>query len=110
MANNNTIIHKTAKGKVVDMDKLLNQNELTLAVGNTNTNARGDQIGAGGQIIRKREEFSNEGHVRAESRTFKTVKPTDQPVSIPDPAPVIKPEPVVKESKKSTSTPTDGDA
>jgi hypothetical protein len=104
MANNNTIIHKTAKGKVVDMDKLLNQNELTIAVGNTNTNARGDELGPGGQIIRKREEISREGHVRAESNTtFKTVKPA-APV-----APAIQP-PItqVKETKKPAAT--EGDA
>lgn len=48
-----TIIHKTAKGKVVDMQRLANQNELTLAVSNVKINARGDELGPGGEIIRK---------------------------------------------------------
>jgi hypothetical protein len=47
-------------GKEVDMEKLRNQNELSLAVGNARVNARGDEIGPGGKIIRKREELMQE--------------------------------------------------
>ena len=32
------------------------QNELTVAVGNAKVNARGDELGPGGKIIKKREE------------------------------------------------------
>jgi hypothetical protein len=39
------------------MTKLVQQNELTLAVGNAGVNARGDKIGPGGQIIKRREEI-----------------------------------------------------
>jgi hypothetical protein len=39
------------------MNKLININELTPAVGNMRVNARGDELGPGGQIIRKREEI-----------------------------------------------------
>ena len=49
-------IYKTMTGKTVDMDLLRQRNELTPAVGNAKVNARGDELGAGGQIIRKREE------------------------------------------------------
>ena len=45
------------QGKVVDMEKLMRQNELVPAVGNMKTNARGDQLGPGGKIIKKREEI-----------------------------------------------------
>lgn len=104
MAKNSAIIHKTAKGKIVDMDKLLNQNELTLSVGNMNTNARGDEIGAGGQIIRKREEVTD-GHVRGESTTFKKPQP-----QAPAQSTKVEPAaPVVKESKKLTPPTTNGD-
>jgi hypothetical protein len=44
------------QGKEIDMDKLISRNELTLAVGNLKVNARGDELGPGGQIIRKRED------------------------------------------------------
>ena len=42
------------------MEKLRNQNELTLAVGNARVNARGDELGPGGKIIRKREDVVSE--------------------------------------------------
>jgi hypothetical protein len=45
------------RGKIVDMEKLTKQNELMPAVGNMRVNARGDQLGEGGKIIKKREEI-----------------------------------------------------
>jgi hypothetical protein len=44
------------QGKEIDMEKLSLRNELTPAVGNAKVNARGDELGPGGQIIRKRED------------------------------------------------------
>ena len=49
-------IYKTAKGKEIDMGKLMGQNELLPAVGNAKVNARGDKLGPNGQIIQRREE------------------------------------------------------
>jgi hypothetical protein len=49
--------YKSMQGKAVDMDLLRQRNELTPAVGNMRVNARGDQLGPGGKIIRKREEI-----------------------------------------------------
>ena len=49
-------VYKTMQGKTVDMDLLRQRNELTPAVGNAKVNARGDELGPGGQIIKKREE------------------------------------------------------
>ena len=49
--------YKTLQGKQVDMDLLRQKNELTPAVGNMRVNARGDELGPGGKIIRKREEI-----------------------------------------------------
>ena len=48
------------QGKEVDMEKLRNQNEMNLAVGNAKVNARGDEIGPNGKIIRKREDIQEE--------------------------------------------------
>lgn len=53
-------VYRSANGKEVDMEKLRNQNELTLAVGNARVNARGDELGPGGKIIRKREDVVSE--------------------------------------------------
>jgi hypothetical protein len=50
-------VYRTAKGAQIDMLKLINQNELTPAVGNAGVNARGDKLGPGGKIIKKREDL-----------------------------------------------------
>jgi hypothetical protein len=50
-------VYRSMQGKEVDLDKLRTRNETTLAVGNAKVNARGDEIGPGGKIIRKREEI-----------------------------------------------------
>jgi hypothetical protein len=47
---------RSMRGKEVDMEKLNLRNELLPAVGNAKVNARGDEIGKGGKIIRTREE------------------------------------------------------
>jgi hypothetical protein len=52
--------HRSMQGKEVDMHKLIMQNEMTVAVGNAKMNARGDELGAGGQVIRKREDVLKE--------------------------------------------------
>jgi hypothetical protein len=49
-------IYKSMQGKMVDMDKLMTQHELMPAIGNARVNARGDELGPGGKILRKREE------------------------------------------------------
>ena len=52
--------YRTMQGKEVDMHKLQMQNEMTVAVGNVKVNARGDELGPGGRIIKKREEVLRE--------------------------------------------------
>jgi len=44
------------QGKAIDFDALRTKNEKTVAVGNTKTNARGDTLGKGGEIVKKRDE------------------------------------------------------
>lgn len=53
-------VYKSMQGKIVDMDLLRKKNELTPAVGNARVNARGDELGPGGKIIKKRETIVNE--------------------------------------------------
>jgi hypothetical protein len=53
-------IYKSMQGKIVDMEKLRNVNETSLAVGNAKVNARGDEIGPGGKIVRKREDVQDD--------------------------------------------------
>jgi hypothetical protein len=47
-------------GKEIDLEKLRMRNEMTPAVGNARVNARGDELGPGGKIIRKREDVMTE--------------------------------------------------
>ena len=53
-------IYKTAQGKPVDMDALRISNERTVAVGNMKTNARGDELGPGGVVVRTRDQVMKE--------------------------------------------------
>jgi len=57
MKNAGRKVYKSANGKTVDMDLLRQKNELTPAVGNARVNARGDELGEGGKIIRKKEDI-----------------------------------------------------
>jgi len=52
--------YRTALGKSVDMDHLRLTNEETIAVGNMKVNARGDELGPGGQVIKTRNEVMDE--------------------------------------------------
>lgn len=49
--------YSSMRGKAVDMEKLNLQNELLPAVGNVRVNARGDELGPGGKIVKTREEI-----------------------------------------------------
>ena len=50
-------VYRTMQGKQIDMDLLRQRNELTPAVGYAKVNARGDELGAGGKIVRKKEDL-----------------------------------------------------
>ena len=54
------VVHKSMQGRVIDIDQLRQKNEMTLAVGNARMNARGDELGPNGKIVRKREDIVSE--------------------------------------------------
>jgi hypothetical protein len=54
--------HRTARGDAVDMDMIRLSNESTIAIGNMKTNARGDQLGAGGKVVKSRAQVMQEYH------------------------------------------------
>jgi hypothetical protein len=82
--------HRSLRGKPVDMALLQKRNELTPAVGNARVNARGDELGPGGTIIRKREDIVDEHYQQAgQSVHSAPVNPvTDTPV-VAEAAPVV---------------------
>ena len=53
-------IYKTMLGREIDMDALATKNETAIAVSNVKINARGDELGPGGEIIRRREDIVSE--------------------------------------------------
>ena len=58
----------SAKGRKVDMEKLISMNEHLPAVGNMKVNARGDILGEGGKIIKTREEVLREHYRSTEGK------------------------------------------
>jgi hypothetical protein len=53
-------VYKTSQGKPIDMDHIRLKNEDTIAVGNMKVNARGDQLGPGGQVIKGRNQVADQ--------------------------------------------------
>jgi hypothetical protein len=53
-------IYRSAMGKSVDMDRLRLMNEENIAVGNMKVNARGDQLGFGGEVVKSRNELMDD--------------------------------------------------
>jgi hypothetical protein len=50
-------VYTSMQGKQIDMEKLQLKNELSPAIGNMKVNARGDELGVGGKIVRTREQI-----------------------------------------------------
>jgi hypothetical protein len=50
-------LYTSLQGKQIDMEKLSLKHETTPAVGNVRMNARGDELGEGGKIVKTREEI-----------------------------------------------------
>ena len=51
--------YRSMQGKPVDMEALAARNETMPAVGNARMNARGDELGPGGIVVKKREDIVN---------------------------------------------------
>ena len=65
------IVHRTANGREFNMDQFRQKNELAPAVGNLKVNARGDELGRGGKIIKKRTEILDE-YYRSQTKQDET--------------------------------------
>ena len=55
---------KSMRGVSVDLGKLMAQQEKNIAVGNTKSNARGDQLGRAGRVVRSADELAREHYNR----------------------------------------------
>ena len=91
-------VYRSFQGREVDMEQLLQKNETMPAVGNVRVNARGDELGPDGKIIRSREDVLSEYYdtnpnvvsdeelsvskVKINSRRPAVVETTEKPVQI----------------------------
>lgn len=71
-------VYRTAQGRELDIEKVRLQNELTPALGNMRVNARGDQLGPGGKIIKTREQIMNDHYKTKGNQTV--VKPDEDAI------------------------------
>ncbi len=76
-------VYRSMQGKEVDMSKLALQNEMTVAVGNVRVNARGDELGPGGKIVKKREDILKE-YYQDHPQVVPDETPTRKQVTIQD--------------------------
>lgn len=114
-------IYTTMQGRRIDIDKLRTRNEQVRAIGNMPVNARGDQVGAGGKIIKTREEVAkeyyntkayNEANPKAVSEALtrnQTMQPTEVDVEIAQPIVEVKKtktvkKPAVKKAETKTES------
>jgi len=48
-------VYTTANGKTINIDAIISQNEDSIAIGNMRVNARGDELGPGGKVVRSKD-------------------------------------------------------
>jgi hypothetical protein len=70
--------YRSAMGKAIDMDRLRLIHEETIAVGNMKVNARGDQLGPGGDVARSRNELMSD-YYRVNAPLVQQAEPIPEP-------------------------------
>lgn len=89
-------VYRSAQGRMVDMEKLRLANEETIAVGNMKVNARGDQLGPGGRVVKTRNQIMKEYYNLNTPTSVPNTNPAVQP-------PAAKPLPVAEEARTETT-------
>ena len=115
--------HKSMRGVEIDIAKLISRQEKNITIGNTKTNARGDQLGKGGRIVKSADELAREHYNRndpkavvqggikadadtpeiARTRVEEIAKPKEEDFTNPPPKP--EPKPATVPTPKPASTP-----
>jgi len=75
-------IYRSALGKAVDIDQIRLANEEVIAIGNMKVNARGDELGPGGEIVRTRNEVMAEYYKLNTPMVTKGERPTVDELSV----------------------------
>lgn len=93
--------YQTFQGKKIDMDTLRQRNELTPAVGNARVNARGDQLGPGGKIIKNRDEVIRDYYEEHPQAAPDEIAQVEQPAEVAEPVQTKAQKKSVENAKKS---------
>lgn len=111
--------HKSMRGVPVDLAKLMARQEKNITVGNTKTNARGDQLGKGGRIVKSADELAREhynrndpkaviqGGIKADADTPEIAKTRIEEVEKPIETQKETPKKTPKKTPKETPKPKD---
>lgn len=103
---------RTYRGQTVDVDMMRQEQGDAIAMGNASANARGDRIGAGGQVVKTVEELAKD-HQRSMSIVtakagMKGANPDDTGLNI-DKKPTRKQEPIKPTVTKTERIDDNGD-
>ena len=96
--------YRTAKGKMLDMEAMRTANEKTVASGNMKVNAKGDELGKGGRIVKTAKERATVRHQRVKQTAQASLKKpleTKETKINPEPKPEPKP---IEEAEFTTET------
>lgn len=81
-------IYRTMQGEQVDIEALFRKNELTVAVGNMQANARGDELGPRGTIVKTREQKAREYYQRQKAKKAAESEQAEETVAQQETKPV----------------------
>lgn len=81
---------RSMRGELIDLTQMMAQNERTVAIGNAKMNARGDELGHGGKVIKRREQVAQDYH-NANPKSVRKVSLKDvEPDTYLSPAEAVK--------------------
>ena len=83
------------------MDTLRQRNELTPAVGNARVNARGDELGPGGRIVKNRDEVIRDYYEEHPQAAPDEIAQVEQPAEVAEPVQTKAQKKSVENAKKS---------
>ena len=114
------------RGVPIDLAKLMARQEKNITVGNTRTNARGDQLGKGGRIVKSADELAREHYNRNDPKAVVQgglkiddeipeikVQEVEKPLEddwkepVPKPTPAAVPQPKPAETSPEPSKPSE---
>lgn len=109
--------YRSMRGVSIDLGKLMSQQETNISIGNTKSNARGDQLGRGGRVVKGADEIAREHYNKNNPRAVKqtSIKIDDADVkrqieeakSNPDPVVDDWEEPVVEQAQEESAQDND---